>query len=677
MLDGTPGDFTASLPPKLAISLLALGLAACPGEGGSTAAIARIEVAPMSVLLTEAGQVRAIEVRAYDAAGQPLSPPSFQLSSTSAAVSVTPTGEVRADAAVGSALVRVEVGDYVSPPILVVVARPVDGAVLITDEEVSAGPVPADPSAPAVAEAVFDVTLAGNLPPVGSLILGTGEKPIAGRVTAIDGKKVTYQLAPLPTLFRDISVDVRFDHETVTGFYRASLAPEQRALSLAGLCKSEASLAALTGELEAKIDPSLDVHVSYRIDQGSLRDFELSIDGTIEASGKATLNLGAAFTAGLTCQAPLAYLPIPITGILSPFLAPIVPLNAKLEFVGLVSVTTLGVGAEFSTKSGLTIGLAYSEAEGLTPIEGLSYEALTLHTTLNVPPETGARVKATAFVGLSSGLAIGGVLARLEAIELFAGPELEVKLGSPYDVAQDDVYNTEYELKGKLGVGPGEDLEELLQRILLSEASLEISAKIEEPIARTAKPDRLTVDRANFEAGDVLSFKVGLAPEDITFPGVGYNLTEARIYLLDHATATATLIASVPATEGQTAFDLSWTADRSGRTQEDGKPTFYAFFVDGALSLVSRSWPFELGPVIGPALEVRPASATVGPGEDKQFEVWVDGVMTTVGIEWSATGGVIDASGLYHAGDTIGTYEVRARNTTSGEEATAEVRSRG
>ncbi len=76
------------------------------------------------------------------------------------------------------------------------------------------------------------------------------------------------------------------------------------------------------------------------------------------------------------------------------------------------------------------------------------------------------------------------------------------------------------------------------------------------------------------------------------------------------------------------------------------------------------------------ALLVTPASATVGAGLQQLFTAvgrLTDGALVSVGATWSATGGTIDAGGLYTAGNAGGTYQVTATHSTSGKTATATV----
>ncbi len=65
-------------------------------------------------------------------------------------------------------------------------------------------------------------------------------------------------------------------------------------------------------------------------------------------------------------------------------------------------------------------------------------------------------------------------------------------------------------------------------------------------------------------------------------------------------------------------------------------------------------------------LAVSPETATLNVGASKTFSAAAytgDGSTTTVGVNWTAAGGDIDAAGVYTAGTTAGTYRVIAANT--------------
>jgi hypothetical protein len=66
------------------------------------------------------------------------------------------------------------------------------------------------------------------------------------------------------------------------------------------------------------------------------------------------------------------------------------------------------------------------------------------------------------------------------------------------------------------------------------------------------------------------------------------------------------------------------------------------------------------------AVSVSPDTTTLGPGGSASFVVvgvLSDGTTVAVGADWRATGGAVDAAGVYTAGTTAGSYQVIAANT--------------
>jgi hypothetical protein len=76
------------------------------------------------------------------------------------------------------------------------------------------------------------------------------------------------------------------------------------------------------------------------------------------------------------------------------------------------------------------------------------------------------------------------------------------------------------------------------------------------------------------------------------------------------------------------------------------------------------------------SVEVTPGSASLTPGVSQTFTAigrLVNGRSVPIGVNWSSTGGTIDAGGTYVAGDTAGTYQVIASNTSGTHADTATV----
>lgn len=74
----------------------------------------------------------------------------------------------------------------------------------------------------------------------------------------------------------------------------------------------------------------------------------------------------------------------------------------------------------------------------------------------------------------------------------------------------------------------------------------------------------------------------------------------------------------------------------------------------------------------GCGLEVQPSQVTLAPGATQRFEALRFGQPTTA-VTWAATGGAVDTGGIFRAGNSTGTFEVRATSTVDGRSSTATV----
>ena len=644
------------------------GLAACGNGGGSdepepaaqlpVGVAARLEVSPSGGLVASTTDKRVITVRAFDASGTEIALPTdlaLVASGTDFALKPAANGhELTAARLGGSTLVVARSSGLSSKPALFYAAEPAAGAVLVGDEQVRVEPSPVDPGAARGVGFRYATTLSAiGLPAAGSLLVGKGAYPIAGKVISskvnaavASDTDIVFEVVPLPTLFANLSVNAEFTPEQLKQL--VVLTPKSKTASSASInravrrsvtgadCKGDApALGVLTGELEATLNPQLRFEFVATIANHQPQHLRFAAFGALEVAGKAVLNLGASVTGGVTCKATLGYIPIPITGPLSPFIAPVVPLDAKFELAAQVNANLFSFEAEFKQRAEMDFGMDYDVTRApdlqLQGIKRLAFTDPELIRRVNFPTQASVRVKATAFLGLSSGLALGGVLARLEVVEVYAGPEFEVKFGGSYDVANDPVYTSEYLLKAKAGIGPGEHVQKFIESILLSPKAVDLSAKLEKSIARTAAGNDFLLDKSSFKAGEELTFTVKLDPSTVNFPLVGYNVSEVRVYRLHHGPQySAQQVASVVPSAGQTDFELKWTADFAGGVDDpSGDPNFYAFVVDKPLATVSGSFPFELGrvrPKSQPPLFKIAGTGTTVFSIDNDGHLWAVGV---------------------------------------------------
>lgn len=658
---------------RYSLAIVATLLTACSGnkETASETTVTRIDVSPRSVFLAGAGQSAQLTVRAYAADGRELDAAGAKFTSSAGEVSVGADGTVTATQAAGSALVTVSVGDVSAIPVFVVAATPVEGAVLLSDSQIATAPTFLPPEQRFRVGALFTVGLTvAPMPEVGAIILSTGQKPVGGRVVAVDGGTVTYEVLPISSLFTAVNIDVTYAPEVTRQLLEPLDTPG--ALTLVE-CESEAGLTTVTAELELSLDPSLSMSLQYDYDSNTLRSALMRVTGRLDGEAKATLSVGAGISGSVACALHVARIPLPMTGPLSPFFGFFIPIDAvaKADIDVSAGAITLGSTAQIENAT-LEMGFTYSESAGLVGISAVTAQP-ELDTFVNVGSDSGLRVTATGFLGLGSGIALGNTYARADLIALDVGGELEAKLTGPYQAALDSAFDSGYEFKSVAALGAGDAVGDVVEAIGIPGATLDVALKREHTIASSPQSTTLRVDKSGFSAGETLMFHVELDPASTTFRA-GYNVVEVRVYRLDYASGAATQVAGARASDGQVTFDIPWVADAGGSVVANGRPSFFAFVVDKALEELSQTIPFELGDFQGQGLEIRPQTISLSPGATHDFGAYVDNVEVGEGYTWTATGGDIDSFGTYTAGATTGSFEVRITNDATGQSATAAVR---
>jgi hypothetical protein len=195
--------------------LFVASLIACGGPGPVSPQPSEdltIEITPGSLLLTASAQTRILTARVLDGQGNILETPVTWSSSNPQAVTITADGTVTANTDVGSAQVSATVGE-VSAIVLIVIAQPVDGAVLISDAQVVSDPEPLNADTSPELGSQYRVVLKDITPPVpGTIILASESKGIAGKVVSTGSTgEVVFETLPLNALFQTLSLNESLD----------------------------------------------------------------------------------------------------------------------------------------------------------------------------------------------------------------------------------------------------------------------------------------------------------------------------------------------------------------------------------------------------------------------------------------------------------------------------------
>ncbi len=381
----TPGSVPrAGTHAALAFALVLGLLTACsaPGSGPpnntdpiDTTVIARIIVTPGSLLLTTAGASADLHATVLDANGEAVDAAVTWHSSDPNVVSVDADGTIVATGIIGSSLITARRTGVTSAPVLVVVATPRDGAVLVGDAQVITGPEPVDDDADLDLGWQYRVRLTGvpSLAP-GDLVIGSGERPLGGRVVRTepvdDDQRVTLELVVLDELFTALHIETAIDLVDVVPEFPAAITENYAVLHLLDgsfeftpLDDGEVTLtpSAATGTVAAidcetsgalsdiqfprkpsfTVKPSLAFVLEY--EDGLQR---IGLQGAVEATLKIEPRLAYGFKGGVECNVTLLRVPIPVGGPLAFVVGGTVPVGVGFAFDGELTLAEFGASIQ-------------------------------------------------------------------------------------------------------------------------------------------------------------------------------------------------------------------------------------------------------------------------------------------------------------------------------------------
>jgi hypothetical protein len=220
---------TSLIHAAAAVLLCAL-VAACNGgrsSGGGTnppppppaQTVARVIVTPSSILL-QPGSTAQLTAHAIDASGASVTGAVITWTASGNAVRVGSDGNVMAGNSVDSAVVTASVGSISSAPVTALVVSLNPGAQIIADSQVVVDPALVDHTQVPGPGSQLKVTLSGTAPAVGSIIVGSGDKPISGMVTstATNGANtdVVFQVLALADVFSELKLNQTYTKDQLT-----------------------------------------------------------------------------------------------------------------------------------------------------------------------------------------------------------------------------------------------------------------------------------------------------------------------------------------------------------------------------------------------------------------------------------------------------------------------------
>lgn len=594
---------------RLSACLLVVGVLVGCQQTPPPSAVAYVEIKPSAALFTQVGDQRSFTAVAYDAQGRPIDVPIAWQVADVGLLELDANGVATARSALGSTQVTAMADGIASPPALAWMAAPVAGATLIDDDQIIGAIEPVDPVDDFDIGWHYRVALAGvPLLSPGTVLLGTGEAPLAGSVVSAtpdgDNVSVVLEIVPLDELLDSFAIAetfdlersrVRWDEELLEGFEVVqqtdgsydlvprvggpSLTPQQaeNEFKLGPLtCKTTltASPLQLNGIANVKIKPDFDFQIVVDSEEGLKL---LALTGSLEAAIKLEPKIETAFEGKLDCTFEFGVVTIPM-GPLGLLLSGQVPIGGGFELNGDVTGATVGVVIEAAAKVQATVGLdcTTGPCETLAVLDATASGGVA--PKIEGPDETlklDVRVHGFGFAKLAIGNPLFKKL-RFDAFDLRGGPALLIDLAPMKVQAGDPDYRSDVRAV-MLGIAKASSKFDVFLKLLkVSAAKVEI--KVEVPLAQmptgtlTITPNVVTAgDETGL--GDMATFRVDLT--STTFLGVQAVDGIEIFWLRDGSNPEPGRppCTTLSAASGQTTF----TCEADFLTDHKGDQTFVAF----------------------------------------------------------------------------------------------------
>ena len=604
-------------------------------SGRSLPVASRIEAAPRAVLLVGVGDDRKLSARLLSADGAPFAGVIGWASSDPAVVSVDSVGTVRALVSAGSARVTASSGSLQSASILITIAQPMAGAMLLADSQIISGPTAVDPTATPTASNAYEVVLPGAPAlSVGMLVIASESANVAGRVVSVipEGAnqrvrlvavppnqlfsdldfKDTVDLAPLPF---EIPPDLAASYDIVQTGRTFVFTPKPGAFTVvaprassagepatAAVAIGTSALPTLPPFKECEFSAGFGAGLPVPLALSAVPSFEITINGsarsetntagtkiilTGQPSFKFTsvLEIKSAFEAKFGCKLVLGRTKYRAPGWAGLFFGGDVEWGVGFEVGGKVTLFNARVGGSVKLSTTITATLDCPVAPDSCSLGGDVSTNNELTPILTAPSLNQIQFEPAAslfgFVSLEAGNADVQQL-QFKAIEIKAGAKLSASL-APEALQIDNLDPTtgrsKYALAFNAEVGPGIKLGEFLTYLGLAQV-VPLKLAFTADLGTSPTAASVTADRARYLPGERATVAVKLVPASTLFPsGLFYNV--GRIVLIRKTGLfTTEVLADQAATAGQTDFTLGFVSTSLLNADE-----IFAFVVTKALPL--------------------------------------------------------------------------------------------
>jgi hypothetical protein len=611
---------------------LGAALAACGGGGDALpppeqpAAVARVEVAPAAVLLPGAGATQTLRAQAYDADDRPLDVPVTWSSSRPAEVAVDGAGVASAKVAAGSAQITASAGGVTSAPALALAARPAAGVTLVADANIVGLPRDVDANAAPAASNRYTIALEGiTAPAPGALLLSRGEKPLAGRVVAVQAMGaqtvVTMELVPLADLFAELQLAEVFDltwapveiapeiaatHDVVRSGNTWTFTPRPGATTTRNTPSSRSlrerrastgvvgthsrdilpfrscevgfaefdGLSSLPLGLDGPPTMSLTLSPSYDVSYSRATGLQrLVVQAEPSVSMSAALQVTAQLTGEAKCKLQLFALRIPIAGPLAFFVGGMVPVGVGFDAELAGTLSGFKLGAANSAGMRVSAGIDCPAGSGCGFSASADNFGASLAPIVEVPSAADFRLEPKLDLFAYFEAEFGNPFLRslrFKAIDTRIGARLQGSFAPPATQIAEVAYASSYGAALRASAKAGTGISDVVTLLGLGSLT-QIAMAHEIPVAASPRVESALADRIAFTSGDTVNLRVTLDAATLDFaPGL-YNVESVQIRRR-LGSASQELLATQTAGSGQRVFDFAIAPSHSGDVSE-----WYAF----------------------------------------------------------------------------------------------------
>ncbi len=581
--------------------LLMLGFTACPVTP-ATPKVARVEITGGTGLFTALGQTSMLKATAYDEQNKVIDSSFTWISSNPSQISVSAGGEARAEVELGSSAVTAQADGVKSAPVILVAAKPNDGAVLLSDSQIlgNVEVISQNPTNPFDSSLKVKLSGVNSLAP-GSLFLSSGSKALAGKVISstpvADGIEVTFAPATISEVFKNLKLGIKSDAKQLALDFSQTTKPrkiERRSdgsyqleydvkdLEIRGSqTKTEFKLGPFECEITGKadlsggssvsvnVDPQVNVTLDGNVKDGAVSDMVFKVEGKLTGSLFGGFKFSSSVEGSFACRAIVFYLRFPAFGPISFLVMPIIPVGLGVEVKAKITGPNAEIGVEGKASATLLEGFSYENGV-FSNLSNFTIDK-SLVPKMKVPKIDDIKLEASAWVHVYSGLWAGiCVVLQAEVIDALLGIEAAASFAFEKPQATDTTYASNYDIKFKGEIKPGKHLNNFIEKIFGKgglNVSATISQKLKESPTGTARADKTQVS-----AGEKVKFSVDLDAANLEFPLIGYNVSEVQFYRIRND-GPSELMNTQVASQGMSQFEWQWTPTKA----DVGVNDFYVF----------------------------------------------------------------------------------------------------